>query len=46
MKSTTQPKSSDPEPVAPSRWHRWLLAATIAMEAVWILLLVAMTQAE
>ena len=46
MKSTAQPKPSNPQPVAPADWHRWLLGATIAMEAVWILLLVAMTLAR
>jgi hypothetical protein len=46
MKSTVQPEPSNPQPVNPSRWQRRLLGVAITMEAVWILLLLAMTLAR
>jgi hypothetical protein len=36
-------KFPDPQPAAsPARRHRWLLAAAIALEAAWLVLLAAL----
>jgi hypothetical protein len=46
MKSGIQPNSCNAQPAKPSRLHRWLLGITIALEAVWVVLLVAMALAR
>jgi hypothetical protein len=46
MKPTVQPKSNQPQPTPPTRLQRWLLGATIAMEALWVILLLAMKLAS
>jgi hypothetical protein len=46
MISTIQPKPCHAQPVKPARGRRWLLTAAIALEAAWVLLLLAMTLAR
>jgi hypothetical protein len=34
--------SGNPQPPTPTVWQRWLLAAAIALEAIWIALLIGL----
>ena len=43
---TPSPKPRDPPPVELPGWRRWVLGAAIAMQAVWIVVLVALAIAS
>jgi hypothetical protein len=42
MKTPSPSKPNDPPPVKLPRWNYWALATTIALEAVWIVVLVVL----
>jgi hypothetical protein len=46
MKTPSSPKPNNPQLVALPRWRRQLLGMAIAMEAVWIVLLIVMALAR